>query len=44
MCEGASKQSLDPKNHTVRPGSEIPGSAIEHSDEAFASCIVIYKD
>ena len=28
MCEGTSKQSLDPKNSTaIGPGFEIPGSA-----------------
>ena len=33
MCEGASKQSPDPKNSSAlgpRPGSEIPGSATDH--------------
>ena len=33
MCEGASKQSPDPKNSSAlgpRPGSEIPGSANVH--------------
>ena len=33
MCEGASKQSPNPKNSSAlgpRPGYEIPGSATDH--------------